>query len=515
LRTHKLEKIAEMRQAGEEPYQYSFDKTVSAQELHEEFEFLASGADDECGVIVSFAGRIMTKRLFGKLAFFSIQDDSGTIQLYVEKAGLGEESFDRLKDWVEAGDIVGAVGSMKRTNKGELSIRVKSWQMLTKSVTALPDKFHGLVDIETRYRHRHLDMITNAAVREVFKARAMVMRRIRALLDGRGFLEMDTPVLTRHAGGADAAPFLTHHNSLNMDLALRIATELHLKRLVVGGIERVYEIGRIFRNEGLSTRHNPEFTTVELYQAYADYHDMMDITEDIFRDIFKNYKHVDNNSEDSNENPYTISYQGTPVDMSFPWRRVSMDGLVKEVTGVDFLEYFATEDLIGAKAAALQLGCLEAKAESMGSIGEVLNMVFEHCCEDTIVNPTFVTDHPVEISPLAKPHRDRGAAFTERFELFIVGREYANAFSELTDPIDQRRRFEKQVEGAESSGRICEDNGLAPIDEEFLSALEAGLPPTGGLGIGIDRLVMLLTDSASIKDVIPFPQLRPERVHTE
>lgn len=452
IKQHKLEKIEKMISAGETPYAYSFARTHKAQQLHKQFAHLLSGADDESGVVPRFAGRVMTKRVFGKLAFLSVQDDSGRIQLYVDKAQLGAARFEQLLNWIEAGDFIGVVGAMKRTNKGELSINVSRWEMLSKAVGTLPDKYHGLTDIETRYRHRHMDMIMNPAVREVFITRAMVMRRIRALLDARGYFEMDTPVLTSHAGGADASPFLTHHNSLDMNLALRIATELHLKRLVVGGIEKVYEIGRIFRNEGLSTRHNPEFTTVELYEAYADYKDMMNMTEDIFRDLLLNCYHAREATGAEPQNPFQIVYQGTALDFTFPWRRVTMDALVKEITGVDFMSLYARNDLAGARAAALMVGISEDSCGEARSIGEIMNLVFEHSCESTLVHPTFVTDHPVEISPLAKSHRERGPDFTERFELFILGREYANAFSELTDPMDQRRRFESQLKSGKQLG---------------------------------------------------------------
>jgi lysyl-tRNA synthetase class 2 len=467
----RLQKLVEMRQLGEEPYAYRFDATCSAKQLHTDYAALLDGAEDDSGTVVHFAGRVISKRFFGKkLGFLSVQDDTGRIQLYIEKANIGDERFKRLKDFLDVGDHIGASGPMKKTNIGAISVKVTDWRMLSKALLPLPDKFHGLVDIERRYRHRHVDMVMNAAVRDVFRARAMVMRRIRTLLDERGFLEVDTPVLASCAGGADAAPFLTHHNSLDIDLSLRIATELHLKRLVVGGLDRVYEIGRIFRNEGLSTRHNPEFTTVELYQAYADYRDMMDVTEDIFRDIFTHYydskvasavidtdTNTDTNtaisSNTGDSNALQIVYQGTPLDMSFPWRRITMDDMVKEVTGIDFTLFYSNSDTSGARAAALKAGVPERDLYSAGSIGECMNLVFEHVCESTIVNPTFVTDHPVEISPLARTHRTRGPLFTERFELFILGREYANAFSELTDAQDQRRRFEAQLEGAEGTGR--------------------------------------------------------------
>ena len=415
--------------------------------------------------------------------------------------------------------------------------------MLTKSLSPLPDKFHGLSDVQKRYRHRHLDMIVNPAVRDVFVFRSQVMKYIRNYLDSRGYIEVDTPILTPHAGGADALPFETHHNALNMPLTLRIATELYLKRMVVGGIEKVYELGRIFRNEGISTRHNPEFTSVELYTAYADYTDMMRITEELVTNMIIDMRPTGypprtqaqgSSDAPTNETSVTqgnsslkIIYQGTAVDMTTPWRRVAMDQIVHEVTGVDFLRFHRStvpsgvDDIDGAVHAAIQAGVSEESLRGKSTVGEIINEVFEQKCESTIINPTFVTDHPVEISPLAKNHRNR-TGFTERFELFIVGREYANAFSELTDPIEQRQRFLKQVAGKKSGPEAINQkndaipgfNATAPhltIDEDFIDALETGLPPSGGLGIGVDRLIMLLTDAASIRDVIPFPLMKDER----
>lgn len=397
---------------------------------------------------------------------------------------MGEDKFEQLKSWTDVGDIVGGRGNVKRTKSGEISVNVAEWSMLTKSLLALPDKHNGLVDIGKRYRHRHLDLIVNKVAKDTLLKRSQIVRWIRNRLDDSGFVEIETPTLHAISGGADAAPFNTHHNSLNLDLTLRIATELHLKRLVVGGFDRVFEIGRIWRNEGLSTRHSPEFTSIELYQAYADYNDMMDLTEEL----------VCGAAEKVCDGSSVISYQGVSVDLSRPWRRVSMSDLVLETIGVDFNQI---HDLQTARQVAEQHGV--AGAAEVASVGEVLNLCFEHHCEHLLVQPTFVTDHPIEISPLAKPHRTKTGC-VERFELFVVGRELANAFSELTDPIDQRSRLEAQV-----AGRECQD-----IDEEFVHALEHGMPPTGGLGIGIDRLVMLLTDAASIRDVIAFPLLRKE-----
>lgn len=372
------------------------------------------------------------RRIFGKLAFFELQDDTGTIQLYIEKGRL-EDEFKNIKDWTDSGDIIGATGSVKRTEKGELSVYVNDWTMLTKSLLPLPDKWSGLTDVNKRYRQRHLDMISNENVRKTFRSRALIISTIRKLLDDVGYIEIETPILNNQPGGAEAKPFTTYHNALEMDLTLRIATELHLKRLIVGGFDRVYEIGRIFRNEGLSTRHNPEFTSIELYQAYADYDDMMTLTERIMTSLCMLL-----------HGSLVIPYQGKLIDMTAPWRREPMATLVQEATGIDFLSFMSTKDVAGARAAAETAGIPLELVSGKETVGEVLNVVFEEKCESSLEQPTFVTEHPVDISPLAKPHRSK-AGLTERFELFIVGREHANAFSELTDPIDQRERFNKQV----------------------------------------------------------------------
>ena len=447
-------------------------------------------------VDVAVAGRIMTRRVFGKLAFFTLQDETGTIQLYLDKNRIQEfmadrfpEAFTNLKQLTDMGDIIGAKGTLKRTDKGELSVYVKEFEMLTKSLLPLPDKFHGLTDITTRYRQRYIDLIVNPEVRETFRRRALITASIRRYLDRDGFIEIETPTLTSEAGGADARPFVTYHNTMDMPLYLRIATELHLKRLVVGGFEKVFELGRIFRNEGISTRHNPEFTSIEVYQAYADYNDMMALTETL---ITTAATEVLGTTE--------IIYQETSISLTSPWKRITMHDAVKDATGVDFAMF---TDLNQAIAAAKAAGI--HNIDDCPSIGKLLNEAFEQKVETTLIQPTFITDYPVEISPLAKPHRSK-PGLTERFELFIVGRETANSFSELTDPLDQRERLE-----AQAARKAAGDLEAQGVDEDFITALEYGMPPTGGLGIGIDRLVMVLTDAPSIRDVIAFPLLKPEK----
>ncbi len=494
IRATRLEKVEQLKQAGMNPYAYRWECTHHSADLQTKYIDLPNG--EELQVPVSIAGRITARRVFGKLAFFTLQDETGTIQLYLDKNRIQEAmaatdpiAFEHLKQLTDAGDILGVKGTLKRTDKGELSVYVSEYAMLTKSLLPLPDKWHGLTDVAKRYRQRYVDLIVNPEVRETFRRRALITASIRRYLDQQGFIEIETPVLQGEAGGAEARPFITYHNTLDLDLYLRIATELHLKRLIVGGFEKVFELGRIFRNEGISTRHNPEFTTIEIYQAYADYNDMMQLTEDIITTAAKEVLGT-----------LQISYQGAAIDLTPPWRRITMHDLVKEKTGLDFSQFTSLD---AAKAAAAQAGIHDA--EKCTSIGKLLNEAFEQKGEETLIQPTFVLDYPVEISPLAKPHRSQ-PGLVERFELFIVGRETGNSFSELTDPIDQRQRLEEQA-----SRKAAGDLEANSVDEDFLTALEQGMPPTGGLGIGIDRLVMLLTDSPSIRDVIAFPLLKPEK----
>ena len=489
LRETRLEKAEALRAIGQGPYALGFEPSHRTAALQADHADLANGA--ERAIEVAVAGRVMTRRVMGKLAFFTLVDESGPIQLYLEKATLdaaAPESFAHLTSLVDAGDLIGAMGTLRRTDRGELSVKVTGWQMLSKSLQPLPDKWHGLADVEKRYRQRYLDLIVSPQTRETFRRRALAVGAMRRWLDERGFLEIETPVLQSVPGGADARPFETHHNALDLSLTLRIATELHLKRLVVGGFERVYELGRIFRNEGVSTRHNPEFTSIEIYQAYTDYLGMLALTEQLIAQVCQQVC-----------GGTRISYQGTEIDLTPPWRRATMHELVEQASGLDFTAFSSREQA----AAAMQAKRL-AVPELADSVGRLLVEAFEQTVETDLIQPTFVLDYPVENSPLARAHRSK-PGLVERFELFIAGRETANAFSELTDPLDQRQRLE-----AQQARKAAGDDEAQCVDEDFIHALEVGLPPTGGLGIGIDRLVMLLTDSASIRDVIAFPLLRPE-----
>jgi lysyl-tRNA synthetase, class II len=494
IRATRLEKAEQFRQLGINPYAYHWESTHHTAQLQEKFVDLPSG--EEVDFQVAVAGRVMARRFMGKLAFCTLEDETGKIQLYLEKqaieegmAGTIENAFKTIEKLVDVGDIIGVKGTIKRTQKGELSVFVKQFSILTKSLLPLPDKWHGLTDVAKRYRQRYVDLIVNPEVRQTFRRRAQITAGIRRYLEAREFLEIETPVLQSEAGGADARPFVTYHNTLDMQLYLRIATELHLKRLIVGGFEKVFEMGRIFRNEGISTRHNPEFTSIEVYQAYADYHDMMDLTEGIITTVAQDVIGT-----------LEITYQGEEINLTPPWRRVTMHDLVKDSTGIDFGAFETVDEAKNAcKNAAI------AGVEKCDSIGKLLVLVFEEKVETTLIQPTFVIDYPVENSPLAKPHRHK-PGLVERFELFMVGRETANSFSELTDPIDQRQRLE-----AQAARKAAGDLEAQGVDEDFLTALEYGMPPTGGLGIGIDRLVMLLCDCASIRDAIAFPLLKPEK----
>jgi len=495
LRDTRLEKAKALKSLGQGPYGLNFKLTYSSSVLQEKYADLPKGEEKQ--EEVSIAGRITSRRVMGKLAVFTIADETGTIQLIIEKATLNQNknsenaknNFEIITSLVDSGDWIGVSGILRRTDRGELSIKVFEWSMLSKSLQPLPDKWHGLADVEKRYRQRYLDLIVNPQSKKTFRTRALLVSSIRRWLDEKDFLEIETPVLQSEAGGADARPFITHHNTLDLPLYLRIATELHLKRLVVGGFQRVYELGRIFRNEGISTRHNPEFTSVEIYEAFSDYFDMMELTEKLLSSVCEKIC-----------GSTKINYQEQEINLKPPWRRATMHELVQEFTGIDF-ELFG-DKVNDARAAMIQEG-LQAP-EKADSVGKLLNEAFEQVVEPKLVQPTFVMDYPIEISPLARKHRTK-KGLVERFELFIVGRETANAFSELIDPIDQKERLLLQQAQKEAG-----DLEAHSLDEDFINALEVGMPPTGGLGIGIDRFVMLLTDSPSIRDVIAFPLLRPE-----
>ncbi|MEG0013939.1 MAG: lysine--tRNA ligase [Cellulosilyticaceae bacterium] len=475
----RYDKLKELQDKGKDPFQITkYDVTAHSEEITNQFE-----AFD--GKEVSIAGRIMAKRDMGKASFVHIQDTDGRVQSYVRKDELGEEVYAEFKKY-DIGDIVGIKGVVFRTQKGEISVRAQEVVLLTKSLKILPEKYHGLKDTEVRYRQRYIDLIVNPEVKDTFIKRSMIIREMRSFLDNKGFLEVETPVLHSIAGGAAARPFVTHHNALDIDMYMRIAPELKLKRLTVGGFDRVYEIGRVFRNEGMSVRHNPEFTIMELYQAYADYNDMMDITENLIR-------HVANTVIGT----AVVEYGGVTIDLEKPFARISMVDAVKQYANVDFRAIATDEEAKAiAKEHHIEVAAHHAK-------GDILNLFFEHYVEEHLIQPTFLMEHPVEISPLSK-RKPEDPEYTERFELFIGGREYANAFSELNDPIDQRGRFARQEEL-----RAAGDDEACEIDEDFLTALEYGLPPTGGLGMGVDRLVMLLTNSASIRDVLLFPTMKP------
>ena len=474
----RRDKLKALQQAGKNPFEITrYDVSHHSDEIKAGFDAL-EGKD------VSVAGRMMSKRIMGKASFCNVQDRNGLVQCYVARDEIGEEAYADFKK-MDIGDIVGVKGYVFKTKTGEISIHVRSLTLLSKSLQILPEKYHGLTNIDMRYRQRYVDLIVNPEVRDTFIKRSQIISTIRTYLDGQGFIEVETPMLVSNAGGAAARPFETHFNALDEDFRLRISLELYLKRLIVGGFERVYEIGRVFRNEGLDTRHNPEFTLMELYQAYTDYHGMMDLTENMYRHVAERVCGTTK-----------ISYNGTEIDLGKPFERLTMLDAVKKYTGIDFDEVPDTE---AAKKLAKEKGI---EFEERHTKGDILNMFFEEFCEDKMIQPTFIMDHPVEVSPLTKRKPDK-PDYVERFELFINGWEMANAYSELNDPIDQRERFRAQ-DAAAAAG----DAEANHTDEDFLNALEIGMPPTGGIGYGIDRLVMLLTDSPAIRDVLLFPTMK-------
>ncbi len=476
----RREKLSALQSEGRDPFQETkFVVSIHAREIKERFDELE-------GQEVTIAGRLMSKRGMGKVSFCDLQDKSGRIQLYARKDEMDEEAYNRFKKY-DIGDIVGVRGEVFRTQRGEMSVRGREITLLSKSLLPLPEKFHGLTDKETRYRQRYVELIINPEVRRNFEIRSAFVKYLRSFLDGRGYMEVETPVLNTISGGATARPFITHHNTLDIDMYMRIATELPLKRLIVGGMERVYEVGRIFRNEGMDTKHNPEFTTVELYEAYADFNDMMDLFEALLSGAAKDIC-----------GSYQLHWQGEDVDLTPGWPRLSMAEAVKQHLGVDFMAIASDEEAVAAaKGAGVNMDGVEP------TWGHALYECFDQRVEAKLVQPTFITMHPVDVSPLAK-RSPKDPRVTERFELFVCRSEMGNAFSELNDPIDQRQRFQKEVEA-----RAKGDDEAGMMDEDFLTALEYGMPPTGGLGIGIDRCVMLLTGSDSIRDVILFPTMKP------
>ena len=477
----RRDKLKYLQENGKDPFLITTcDRNITSGEIRDKFEEL-EGKD------VKIAGRIMSWRDMGKAAFLDIHDRSGRMQVYLKIDDIGEDNFNELSKW-DIGDIISVEGFVFKTRRGEISVHAKKLELLSKSLLPLPDKFHGLRDTDLRYRQRYVDLIVNPEVKNTFINRSKIIKTIRSYLDNLGFIEVETPILNTIPGGAAARPFLTHHNTLDLDLYLRIAPELYLKRLIVGGMEKVYEIGRLFRNEGMSVKHNPEFTSIELYEAYTDYHGMMNHAENIISSAAK--------AVCGNE---TVTYQGEEINFSKPFARITMIDAVKNVTGIDFGEFIGDDKK--AKEAAESLNI---EVEKNKTWGDILNLVFEEKVEETLVQPTFICDYPVEVSPLTKRKKDN-PNLVERFELFVARREIANAYSELNDPIDQRERFIHQMQLRDAG-----DEEANMIDEDFLTALEYGMAPTGGLGIGIDRLVMLLTDSASIRDVIIFPTMKPK-----
>lgn len=480
----RREKLDTLRSWGIDPFGQKFDRTDHAGDIHSRYDDKENEELEAVPIEVRVAGRIMTKRVQGKAGFAHIQDLTGRIQIYVRLDHVGEEAY-KVFTLADLGDIVGVRGTVFKTKTKETTIKVEEFTFLTKSLRPLPDKYHGLKDIETRYRKRYVDLIVNPEVKETFLTRSKIVSSMRRYLDKAGYLEVETPTLHAIAGGAAARPFITYHNALEMQMYLRIAIELHLKRLIVGGLEKVYEIGRVYRNEGISTRHNPEFTMLELYEAYADFHDIMDLTENLISYVAQEVKGT-----------LEFEYQGHAVNLKTPWKRAHMVDLIREATGVNFWEKMSDDK---ARQLAKEH---HVEVDERMTFGHIVNEFFEQKVEHQLIQPVFVYGHPVEISPLAKKNEE-DPRFTDRFELFIVGREHANAFSELNDPIDQRQRFLEQLKEREAGNEEAH-----MMDEDFLEALEIGMPPTGGLGIGVDRLVMLLTDSPSIRDVLLFPLMR-------
>ena len=476
----RRDKLKELQEQGKDPFEITkFNRTNTAGEIKANYEQFEQKD-------VTVAGRIIAKRIMGKASFCTIQDSDEKIQSYVSINDLGEESYKAFKTF-DIGDIIGITGFVFKTRTEEISVHAKEVTLLSKSLRPLPEKFHGLKDVDLRYRQRYVDLIVNPEVKNTFVLRSKIIKEVKAYLDSKGYLEVDTPILNTIAGGAAARPFITHHNTLDLDMYLRIANELYLKRLIVGGFDKVYEMGRMFRNEGMDIKHNPEFTNIELYSAYEDYNDMMDLTEDLFRTVANNVL-----------GKTTITYQGVEIDLGTKWKRLSMIESIKEVTGVDFNTINTDEEAISiANEKKIEIDELKRTR------GDIINTFFEEFVEETLIQPTFIYDYPVEVSPLTKK-KPSDKRLTERFEVFIGGREYGNAYSELNDPIDQYERFKKQAEAREAG-----DEEANMMDEDFIQALEYGMPPTGGLGIGIDRLIMLLTDSASIRDVLLFPTMKP------
>lgn len=475
----RRDKLSALKEAGKNPFEIvKYDITANSAEILGDFEKFE-------GKEVSVAGRMMSRRIMGKASFTHIADAAGKIQAYVKRDEVGEESYADFKKW-DIGDIIGITGTVFKTQTGETSIHATSVKLLSKSLLPLPEKFHGLKDTDLRYRQRYVDLIVNPEVRDTFVKRSRILKEIRNYLDEKGFLEVDTPILVPIEIGASARPFKTHHNTLDMDMYLRIETELYLKRLIVGGMDRVYEVGRIFRNEGMDTKHNPEFTTIELYQAYTDYHGMMDLVEELYKLLAEKIC-----------GSLEITYQGKTIDMGH-WERLTMAEAVKKYSGCDYYSWNSDED---ARAEAKSKG---VEVPENATKGTVIAELFDAFVEEKLIQPTFIYDYPVENSPLAK-RKPNDPAFTERFEYFINATEFGNAFSELNDPIDQKERFEKQV----AAKRAEDPNCNSEVDYDFITALEYGMPPTGGLGFGVDRLVMLLTDSASIRDVLLFPTMKP------